>query len=717
MSATPISDLYRDLNVDALLAHSSDEVVTHSYVRKIPLPLSSGTLALVTLDNGKDHQRPNTLGPHGLVELRETLVALRREALAGTIHAVAITGNPFILAAGADLSKVGDIPDRASGKLMAQLGHQTLGMLGELGVPSFVFINGLALGGGLEIALNANYRTVSSSAAALALPEVFLGLVPGWGGAWLLPNLIGIRRALQVMVENPLKMNRTLQPAEALALGIADAMFPSARFLEKSIEFVDQVVSGRKKVSRPHSPSFFERVVVWPFAVRAAKSALASKIGTVRLAPFQALELIKEAGKSSRATGFLAEDEVLADLIASDQFRASVYAFMLTQKRAKNTPGAPDPKLARPITKVGIVGAGLMARQIALQMVRRLEVPVVISDIDQDRVNQATTWIRDELRAIHAKGRMHSDTLGKLQRLISGTTSLSDFAGCDLVIEAVFEELSVKTQVFTELEKHVEAHCILASNTSSLSIGDIASALSDPTRMVGIHFFNPVAVMPLVEVVKGPQSSPEAVATALQAVRGLRKTAIITADTTGFVVNRILAKLLGEAMHAIETGTPYEVVDEAVRPLGLPMGPFELLELVGLQVGAHVLDTHHNAFPDRFFRSDALHTLVGIGKIYDRDARKHIKGVSAEARALIGKGPGLTAEQLSDRVHQGLADEVWRLLEEGVVESAEDVDVAMLLGAGWPFHMGGVTPYLDATGASEMVRGKTFHTPPIKGVS
>lgn len=717
MTSTPIDDLYRDLDVRDLLAHSSDEVITHSYVRKIPLPLSSSTLALITLDNGKDHQRPNTLGPHGLVELRETLRGLRQEASEGAIHAVAITGNPFILAAGADLSKVGDIPDRASGKLMAQLGHQTLGMLGEMGVPSFVFINGLALGGGLEIALNADYRTVSSSAAAIALPEVFLGLVPGWGGAWLLPNLIGIRRALQVMIENPLKMNRTLQPADALSLGIADALFPSARFLEKSIDFVDQVLSGRLRVSRPHSPSLLERWIMWPIAIRAARASLSAKIGTVRQAPFAALTLMSQAASSSKANGFLAEDEVLADLIASDQFRASVYSFMLTQKRAKSTPGAPDSSLARPITQVGIVGAGLMARQIALQMVRRLEVPVIISDIDQERANQAVTWIRDELEALYAKGRMHKDTLGKLHRLITGTTSLKDFAQCDLVIEAVFEELDIKQKVFTELEQYVDPECVLASNTSSLSIGDIASALKNPARMVGIHFFNPVAVMPLVEVVKASDTSPEALATALQAVRGLRKTGIITSDSTGFVVNRILAKLLGEAMHAIEIGTPYEVVDQAVQPLGLPMGPFELLELVGLQVGAHVLDTHHNAFPDRFFRSDALHALVKIGKIYDRDSKKRVKGISAPARALIGAGNGYSALELRERVHQGLADEVWRLLEEEVVLSAEDVDVAMLLGAGWPFHMGGVTPYLDSTGASELVRGKTFHTPPIKGVS
>jgi len=716
MSHSAVSQ-YDSLDPSPLLAHATDEVVTHSYLRHVPMPHTRGTMALITLDNGKDHTRPNTLGPQGLVELRDTLLTVQAQAAAGEIQAAAITGNPFILAAGADLSKVGDIPDKATGVVMVELGHQTLGLLGELGVPSFCFINGLALGGGLEIALNSDYRTVSSSAAALALPEVFLGLIPGWGGAWLLPNLIGVRNALTVMIENPLKTNRTLSPAQALELGIADAMFPPARFLEESLRFADEVVAGTRKVKRPHAPSALERATMWPIAINAARKALREKIGTVALSPYAALDLMAAAKSSTKAQGFAAEDKVLAELISGDQFRASVYAFMLVQKRQKNTPGAPDKKLAQPVTKAGVVGGGLMARQFALQLLRRLEVPLVISDVSQERVDDATSWIKAELQTLHTKGRLHSDALNKLSALVHGTTDMADFAQCDLVIEAVFEELDVKRSVFSELEQHVSPEAILASNTSSLAIGDIASVLKHPQRMVGIHFFNPVAVMPLVEVVKAHTTSDVALATAVSVVNKLRKTAIVTADTTGFVVNRLLAKLLGEAMHAVEMGTPYDVVDESVQPLGLPMGPFELLELVGLQVGAHVLATHHKAFPDRFFDSEALVTLVGLGKIYDRDSQKKIKGVSSSAQALVGSGKGYSAQELRNRVHEGLADEVWRMLEEGVVESPEDIDVAMILGAGWPFLMGGLTPYLDRVGASESARGKTFHTPPIRGVS
>src|SRR5690554_3617419 len=238
---------------DELRALSADEVVTHSYVRDIPL--SGGrTLALITLDNGRDHTRPTTLGPLTLLELAEVLDTQKERAGKGEIAAVAVTGKPYFLAAGADLSKVGDIPSKDIARKMAQLGHYSLGKLGTLGVPSFVFINGLALGGGLEIALNADYRTLDKNAAAIALPEVFLGIIPGWGGAWLLPNLIGIENALKVVIENPLKQNRMLKAPEAHELGISDVLIDSVNFLEDSIDWADQVINGQIKVKRKNQP-------------------------------------------------------------------------------------------------------------------------------------------------------------------------------------------------------------------------------------------------------------------------------------------------------------------------------------------------------------------------------------------------------------------------------------------------------------------------------
>jgi 3-hydroxyacyl-CoA dehydrogenase len=224
--------------------------------------------------------------------------------------------------------------------------------------------------------------------------------------------------------------------------------------------------------------------------------------------------------------------------------------------------------------------------------------------------------------------------------------------------------------------------------------------------------------MPLIEVVKTPLTTDVALSTAMVTAAALRKNAVITTDTPGFVVNRILAKVLGEAMHAVDTGTPFEVVEESTRPFGLPMTPFELLELVGLKVGAHVLDTHHAAFPDRFFESQNLHKLAELGHIFERDGKGKIKAIDKKALEIVkGGNTPMTATELQKRIEDGLADEIHRMLDTNVVAAAEDIDLCLILGAGYPFQAGGITPYLDRVGASERTFGDTFHHPRIVGVA
>jgi 3-hydroxyacyl-CoA dehydrogenase/enoyl-CoA hydratase/carnithine racemase len=708
-----------------LVALSADEVVTEAYVKDVPLP-GGGVLALVTLDNGRDHTRPNTFGPRGLLALEAVLLAQQERAARGEIAGLAVTGKPFILAAGADLSQAGRLPSRAAALELARLGHRVLGHLGEFTVPTFCFINGLALGGGLEVALNADYRTIDSSAPAVAFPEVFLGIIPGWGGSTLLPNLIGIESALRVIVENPLKQNRTLSAQQALDLGIADVLFSSAVFLERSVAWASGVIAGTTKVERSHAPGRLERTVKWDVAIRIARKSLESRIGTVPKAPYAALELLAGAKKATNRAGvlagFAAEDEVLADLLSGDQGAASLYAFDLVNRRAKRPAGAPDKQLARKVTKVGVIGAGLMAGQFALLFARRLQVPVLITDLDQTRVDAGLARIRGEIQKLADRGRVNPDEANRLRGSITGTTDVADFADCDWVIEAVFEDLGVKQQVFGNVEPHLSPEAVLATNTSSLSVDEIGSGLAHPERLVGFHFFNPVAVMPLVEVVRASKTDDASLSTAMVVAKSLKKNAVITKDAPGFVVNRVLAKVLGEAMHAVDTGTPFEVVDSALDPFGLPMSPFELLDLVGLQVGAHVLDTHHAAFPDRFFDSANLHALADAGVLLEKDDKGEVKGFDKRALAIVRKSrpsdtSPMTAEAFRLRVEDGLADEIHRMLEDGVVAAAEDIDLCLILGAGYPFHAGGITPYLDRVGASERVFGTTFHTPPIRGAA
>ncbi len=709
---------YADIDFAPLLELAADEVVTHSVVRDVTL--SSGkTLALITLDNGRDHTRPNTLGPRTLMELGSRLDELATRASAGEIQAVAITGKQYILAAGADLSDITLVGSKDNARKIAQLGHHVLGKLGELGVPSFAFINGLALGGGLEIALNSTYRTVDASAAAIALPEVFLGIIPGWGGAYLLPNLIGIEKALEVVISNPLKQNRMLKPAQAHELGIVDALFPAANYLEDSLRWADRVLTGAVKVERRSVPGKIERLTKWPIAVKMARGMLESKIGTVPRSPYVALDLLDKAKSGSKADGFAREDEALAELVTGDQFAASMYAFDLVQKRAKRPVGAPDKSLARKVTKVGVIGAGLMASQFALLFVRKLQVPVLITDLDQARVDKGVAYIHEEIGKLEQKGRLDGDTANKLRSLVTGTTDKSLYADCDFVIEAVFEEVGVKQQVFGEIEKVIAEDAILATNTSSLSVEEIGSTLAHPERLVGFHFFNPVAVMPLIEIVTTPQTNDVALSTAFVVAKGLGKNAVLTADAPGFVVNRLLAKVMGEAARAVYEGTPVADVEKAFGPLGLPMGPFQLIDLVGWKVAAHVQDTMVRAFPDRFYANENFHALAELPEVVEKDKGGRVVGFTKAAERIlagaVGSSPA-SAETILRRVQDGLAQEIRTMLDEGVVPEVQDIDLCLILGAGWPFIDGGASVYLDREGASERTFGDTFHHPPIRGI-
>ncbi|MDF2918444.1 MAG: 3-hydroxyacyl-CoA dehydrogenase [Microbacterium sp.] len=710
---------YDDIDFSPLDALTGDEVVTHSLVRDVRLA-SGRTLALITLDNGRDHTRPNTLGPATLAELGAVLDTLAARAAAGEIDAVGITGKQYILAAGADLSDVSRLPSKEIAKLVAQRGHQVLGRLSQLGVPSFAFVNGLALGGGLEIALNSTYRTVDASAAAIALPEVFLGLIPGWGGAYLLPNLIGIENALEVVISNPLKQNRVLKPQQAYDLGIMDAIFPAVSYLEDSLAWADRVLSGAVSVTRKNEPGKLERLTKWPIAVKVARGMLESKIGTVPKAPYLALELLEKARGGSRDEGFAREDDALAELISGDQFAASMYAFDLVQKRAKRPVGAPDKALAKKVTKVGVIGAGLMASQFALLFVRKLQVPVLITDLDQARVDKGLAYIREEIGKLEAKGRIDSDTAGKLRSLVHGTVDKSEYADCDFVIEAVFEEVGVKQQVFGEIEKIIADDAILATNTSSLSVAEIGAKLAHPERLVGFHFFNPVAVMPLIEVVKTSQTTDAALSTAFVVAKGLGKNAVLTADAPGFVVNRLLAKVMGEAARAVYEGTPVADVEKAFAPLGLPMGPFQLIDLVGWKVAAHVQDTMTSAFPDRFYANENFHQLAELPEVVEKDKGGRVTGFTKAAEKIAKKATGsspVAADTILQRVQDGLAQEIKLMLDEGVVPEVQDIDLCLILGAGWPFIDGGASPYLDREGASERAFGDTFHHPPIRGIA
>jgi 3-hydroxyacyl-CoA dehydrogenase/enoyl-CoA hydratase/carnithine racemase len=690
-----------------------DEVVTKALVRFVDLPRGAGKAALITLDNGHDHTKPNTLGPASLLELDRALDEAYGEP---GVVAVCLTGKPFILAAGADLKGVALVTEREQALEIGRLGHRVFGRLGDGPVPTFTFVNGLVLGGGLEVALNCTYRTVLSSVPGVALPETFLGLVPGWGGSWLLPNLIGPDNAVTVIVENALNQNRMLKGPQVAGLGIADAMFDGADFLEQSLDWAARVLGGHVAVERPEVDRDEQ---AWNTAVERGRAIADAKVHGAAPAPYRALDLIAAARTTSKAEGFAAEEEALGDLVMSEEFRAGVYAFDLVQRRAKRPVGAPDRELARPVSKVGIVGAGLMASQLGLLFARRLEVPVVLTDLDEARVVRGVEWIHGEVDKLLGKGRISPDQANRLRALVTGSVDKSVFADADFILEAVFEEMKVKQQVFSEIEALVESTCVLATNTSSLSVSEMAAGLQHPERLVGFHFFNPVAVLPLVEVVRTEQTADSSLATAFAIGRALKKSCVLVDDAPAFVVNRILTRLIGEVTKAADEGTPLEVADRALGPLGLPMSPFVLLQLVGPAVALHVAETLHDAFPDRFGVSENLRRIVAAGRSgvwsWDDQGRPYLDD---ETKGLFEQGDVVLAEEeVRERALTAVAQEIRLMLDEGVVAEPQDVDLCLLLGAGWPFHLGGITPYLDRSRISERVTGRRFLPPGVASLA
>lgn len=690
-----------------------DEIVTRALLRLVDLPGGAGKAALITLDNGFDHTKPNTFGLGGLDSLAETLGHVAAAAEAGEIVAVAVTGKPFVFGVGADLTGVARITSSEQAREVSARGHRVLRRLGELPVPSFAFVNGAAMGGGLEIALHCTYRSVSTGAGLLALPEVGLGLIPGWGGAWLLPNLIGAERSVKVIVENPLSQNRMLKPAEVLSLGIADIAFEPADFLVQSLRWAASVVNGETVVQRPE----VDRGQAWDDAVAAGRALADLKLHGAAPAAYRALDLVEAAKTATRDEGFAAEDDAIAELTMTDELRAGLYAFDLVQRRAKRPVGAPDKSLARPITKVGVVGAGLMASQLALLFVQRLEVPVLMTDLDQTRVDKGVAYVHGEIDKLVAKGRLSNDKGNRLRALVTGATTKDGFADADVVIEAVFEDLKVKQQVFAEVEAVVSDTCVLLTNTSSLSVTAMAENLQHPERVVGFHFFNPVALMPLLEIARAERTDDASLATAFALGKALRKSCVLVKDAPAFVVNRLLTRFMGEVMAAYDEGTPFEVANAAVDPMGLPMSPFVLVQMVGPAVAFHTSETLHQAFPDRFGVSENQRRMVEAGKTVLLAWDGSTPSVSPDVVELftVGSTPS-TTDEVRQRALDAVADEARRMLDEGVVAAPQDIDLCLMLGAGWPGHLGGITPYLDRTGTSERVTGQRFLPPGVASV-
>jgi len=657
----------------------ADEPVTQFKLQRAETRV--GPVAILTIDNGADWQKPNTFGRAALESLDEALDRLRTRDWRGLL----LTGKPFVFAAGADMTQFPRITHELALE-GGRAGHELFGALRDLPFPTLAAVNGACVGGGVEIALHCDYRTISTGVRHFACPEVLLGLIPGWGGTQLIPRLVGAQTGVRFIVSNPLRQNRMLDGRKAFELGFADHLLEPVEFVDESLELLLQrIEAGEGK--RASAADLADAADV----VGLARLQLDAQVHGAPAAPYRALDLIEGAATWTVEEGYRREEEALADLLPGPQAQASIYAFDLVERRAKQGVGVPEVE-PRPIRAVGLVGAGLMARQLALLFLRRLEVPVVLRDLTQEQVEDALAWIRTELADLAREGRLDEGKARFLGSLASGSTEWAVFEGCDLVLEAVFEELEVKREVFAELERVVTPECLLATNTSSLSVAAMAEGLARPERVVGLHFFNPVAVLPLVEVVRTPATDDVSIATAWDVVGKLRKRGVLVADAPAFVVNRVLTRLTTVLMDGIEHGNTVDETDEAALRLGLPMAPSVLLQLVGPRVANHVLHTLNAAYPERY---PTFATMDNYAEGRDE--------------VVVHEHAPRSVDELHESALEALADEIRRLVDDGVVAAAEDVDACLLLGAGWPFWLGGITPHLDATGVSERVTGRRFH--------
>ncbi|MGA8833492.1 MAG: 3-hydroxyacyl-CoA dehydrogenase NAD-binding domain-containing protein [Desulfomonilaceae bacterium] len=665
-----------------------------------------GKIAIVTMDNGEDYKKPNTFDEHALTSLHKAVNKIESDK---DIKGMMLCGKHYIYAAGADLMQVPFINTFEQGRSIGAAGHAAMKRILDLKIPTLAAVNGAALGGGLEISLYCDYRTISKGVPAIAFPECFLGLIPGWGGSTLTPRLIGPEKALEVIVYNPMNQNRMLNGTKAFQLGLADRLYESVEFFDESLALLEDIIEGKVKIERK-APDMSKLKA----SLDAARNFLDMRVHGAAPAPYRALELVEFACDMSHSIDecFAGEDRALGDLIKSRQCKAGVYSFDLIQRRAKKPVGRPKDIKARPINKIGIIGAGLMASQLAMLFLRRYGVPVVMKDIKQEFLDKGLGYVKGELSALVSKGRMTQAKADHLFHILIGTLDWKDFSDCDFVIEAVFEQIEIKQQVFAQAEEIVSPTCVLATNTSSLSITEMASNLKHPERVVGFHFFNPVAVLPLLEIIKGEKTDDQTLVTAFECAKKLKKTAILVKDSPAFLVNRVLTKLLGDCFQMVDEGADFMQVDEAVLSLGLPMAPFDLLAFVGTAVAFHVLETCNKAWPDRFPINENLKKMVEakVTAIYNgMGPGKSLNPKVAE----IFKNRGdkeFVKEEIVDRILTSLTLEVDQVLKEKVVADPKDIDTAMILGAGWPFFNGGITLYLDVVGYTPKVLQKVFFT-------
>ncbi|MDH3422925.1 MAG: 3-hydroxyacyl-CoA dehydrogenase NAD-binding domain-containing protein [Gemmatimonadota bacterium] len=667
----------------------------------------------ITLD---DPDRPvNVLTEAVMRGLGDAFDDARAAAREGKIDALVIrSGKPDSFVTGADIDAIAELEDPGEAEAKIRLGQAIFNDLESLPVTTVAAVHGACVGGGVELALACDYRVLSDGAkTTLQFPEVMLGLLPAWGGTTRLPRLVGLQASLDMLLTG-----RKTRARKAKKIGLATELLPAELFGSKVETFVRDLVArqpeqaGRlKHIARAAERSWPARRAI----LTIARKKVLETTGGHYPAPLRILQILEDHLAGPPDESLAAEARAAAELIVSPVCKNLLHVYHLREAARKGT-GTMDPA-ARPgeVRELGVLGAGVMGGGIA-QLAAQNDVRVYMKDIRHEAVTSGLQHARSLFDRAAGRGRMTRREAAQHMELIAGGLDYHGLRPADLVVEAVVERMAVKQQVLRETEQHVAATCVLATNTSSLSVDGMAEALERPERFCGMHFFNPVDRMPLVEVVRGAATTDQAVATVYAFALALGKVPVVVRDGPGFLVNRILGPYLNEAGFLLGDGAAVEQIDRVAKAFGMPMGPLRLIDEIGIDVSGHAGAALHEALGDRMSPSPALKALGNTDRLgrkggagFYRYEKGREKGVDESIYELLGSVVPplreLDETEIRTRLLFPMVNEAARLLDEGIVATAADVDLAMIMGTGFPPFRGGLLRFADTLHPRSLLEG------------
>jgi 3-hydroxyacyl-CoA dehydrogenase/enoyl-CoA hydratase/3-hydroxybutyryl-CoA epimerase len=647
----------------------------------------------------------NLLTPELMQELDALLSQLESRIANGQMLALVIrSGKHGAFFAGADIDAIAALRSEAAARAASAEGQRIFRRIERLRVPTVAAVDGACMGGGTELILHCDHRIASDRpSTSIGLPEVRLGILPGFGGTVKLPPLVGMQNALAIILSG-----RPVHPARALRIGLVDRVVPTARFEAEIRSFASEVVGGRVERATP-TLGFGQRLLERTGPGRrimfgAARKKAASEAGTFYPAPLKAIDVLAEAYGMKADEAYALEATALGELAVTPASRSLVRVFRLSQEARKALP-EDVAQQARPVKRMGVIGAGVMGGAIA-ELAAARDIPVVLKDIDRGALDSGLRHAGDLLRKAAAAGVFSQEEATRKRELITGSLEYDDLHDVDLVVEAVVERMAVKQQVLREAEEVSGA--VLATNTSSLSVDEMAGGVRRPGSVLGLHFFNPVHKMPLVEVIGAPRTDPAALATGFALVLAMGKTPVLVADRPGFLVNRLLAPYLNEAGHLLEEGFSIAEIDDALSSFGMPMGPLRLLDEIGFDVARHAGREMASAFGDRMRPSGVLDRMIDDARLgkknglgfhryqegRDRGADPTVETMFGSTRATPARG----AEEIRRRCLYSMVNEAAFALEERVVDGPGPLDLAIVTGTGFPPFRGGLLRWADGEG-------------------